>query len=111
VDGTVRNSTPFQCLRFWQFGEWVDVVVDDFLPTRYGQLMYCRSDDPNELWPALMEKAYAKLFGSYKALDGGNALDAMIDFTGKIFCVWGQEGWGGGEKKSPIPFFMCRGKT
>jgi len=42
--------------RFWQFGEWVDVVVDDFLPTRDGQLIYMRSDDPNEFWPSLVEK-------------------------------------------------------
>jgi hypothetical protein len=29
-----------------------------------------------------VEKAYAKLFGSYKALGLGSSLDAMIDFTG-----------------------------
>jgi hypothetical protein len=66
------------------------VVVDDLLPydTINGRMLFARSTDPNEFWVSLLEKAYAKLLGSYDALDAGSAADAILDFTSAVVESW-----------------------
>ncbi|GCB72677.1 hypothetical protein scyTo_0002125 [Scyliorhinus torazame] len=60
---SITGNAPYYGIfrfRFWQFGKWVEILVDDYLPTRDGQLIYARSEADNEFWPSFFEKAFAK---------------------------------------------------
>ena len=62
---------------------WRRVTIDDRLPCASdGSLLYAHSIDGNEFWVALLEKAFAKLCGSYEALISGFADSAMRTLTG-----------------------------
>ncbi|XP_050298311.1 calpain-9-like isoform X2 [Anthonomus grandis grandis] len=75
--------------RFWQFGEWKEIVVDDKLPTHKGRLVYLHCSNSTEFWAALLEKAYAKFYGCYENLTQGSTTKALQDLTGGIVQSFG----------------------
>ncbi|CAL8104586.1 unnamed protein product [Calicophoron daubneyi] len=75
--------------RFWRFGQWIEVTVDDRLPVYKGtnDLVFVHSPDSREYWASLLEKAYAKLHGCYAKLDAGLQSEAMEDLTGGVAAI------------------------
>ncbi len=73
--------------RFWRYGKWIDVVVDDFLPVdASGNLIFARNNrQKNEFLICLLEKAYAKLNDCYEFLySDSDSVDSIIDLTGLL---------------------------
>lgn len=51
------------------------IIVDDYFPIVYGKPAFCKTAD-GELWAMLLEKAWAKLHGSYMRTEGGQTVHA-----------------------------------
>ncbi|RLN10609.1 hypothetical protein BBO99_00002204 [Phytophthora kernoviae] len=58
------------------------IPVFGFTDKKAGKPYFARCRNPNELWVSLLEKAYAKLHGSYETLIGGFVDCALNDLTG-----------------------------
>ncbi|XP_037031827.1 calpain-C [Bradysia coprophila] len=84
ADQNFENSYGVFRFRLWWCGEWVEVLVDDRLPTINGKLAFLQPHKSNCYWAALLEKAIAKLHGSYEALKYGTRSDGLSDLTGGI---------------------------
>ena len=74
--------------RFYVEGEWVEVVTDTSIPCIRDEFsnkctpIYGSSANPNEVWIALAEKAYAKAVGSYEAIQKVRIHEALLHLTG-----------------------------
>ncbi|TNN67292.1 Calpain-1 catalytic subunit [Liparis tanakae] len=70
--GDLEGLTRRQEAQFWRFGKWVDVVIDDFLPTLNNKPLSVRSKIGNEVC------------GSYADMSAGLPSEACKDFSGGL---------------------------
>jgi len=55
--------------------------MDNYLPTLDEEPCFSKANG-NELWVIILEKAWAKLHGSYERIEAGHAHEVMRDLTG-----------------------------
>lgn len=84
ADQSLDKSNGVFRFRLWWCGEWVEVLVDDRLPTINGRLAFLQPQTSNCYWASLLEKAIAKLHGSYEALKYGTRSDGLSDLLGGV---------------------------
>ena len=71
IGNQVWNKDGFYWVRLFINSAWRYYAVDDYLAEMKGELVGASSfdDEQVELSPALIEKAYAKAYGSYQIFD------------------------------------------
>ena len=62
-------------------GEKKLITLDDYIPTVDGVTVFSHANG-KELWVILLEKAWAKVHGSYERIIGGVSYQTMRDLTG-----------------------------
>jgi hypothetical protein len=81
-------------IMFFVDGNWSYVIIDDYFPVAPNGILYNSiGKDLTELWIPLFEKAYAKLYGSYDMIDGGQAHMGIVDLTGGVPLLFAPEEW------------------
>ena len=83
------NTSGTCTFRFFKLGKWRTVQVDNYLPcvTKSNILLSAQSTNGEELWPSLIEKAYAKIHGSYASLKRDihcPAQKVLMELTGTL---------------------------
>ena len=80
-------------VNFYLLGVPHTVIIDDFLPLTAGntagtfQTYFAGISPDSALWVPLLEKAFAKLYGNYAHIQGGDPRQAVSTMTGAPYDI------------------------
>ena len=83
---TDHMDKGYVSFQFFKNGEWKYIIIDTLLPyySETKQLLFSQCAEPNEFWVALVEKAYAKMNGSYENILNISMTETLVDLTGGV---------------------------
>jgi hypothetical protein len=118
IDGQLSFHTEVgaYCIRLHKSGIWIPLLVDDILPILQDHkwsnenkgVATAHSKEMNELWVTMLEKAFAKYYGSYAAIERGFVHQALEDMTGCEGECLNLAGYARGPKKRALWHTMLR---
>ena len=77
------NEWGLYAVEMCVYGEWKTIIVDDFFPCGNENSGPCFSKcNGDELWVIILEKAWAKIYGSYERIERPTSSDALTSLTG-----------------------------
>ena len=77
------NSQGMHHVRLCRRGEWVVVNIDDYLPCDKNNQLVFSYGRKKQFWVPFMEKALAKMYGSYEAVARGACAEGLQTLTGE----------------------------
>lgn len=82
----VNMKMGYAAFQFFKNGEWQYVLIDTRLP--YSEIIrshiFTECMESKEFWAQLVEKAYAKLNGSYENIQEMDIKEVLVDLTGGV---------------------------
>lgn len=118
IDGQLSFHTEVgaYCIRLHKSGIWIPLLVDDILPVLQDHkwtnenkgVATAHSKEMTELWVTMLEKAFAKYYGSYAEIERGFVHQALEDMTGCEGECLNLAGYARGPKKRALWHRMLR---
>lgn len=75
------NPNGIYMARILHNGILQEVLIDDYFPVRNGKVGFAQPSAKNEIWVMILEKCWAKLYGSYANIIGGLPHEVLHAFS------------------------------